>query len=358
MLALLLWLTVALPAASGQTISEVPELGAAVVEDSLLGPGLAATTPCPTGLGTREFTVEGFQLSARGRCLETNTWAGAGFVFPRVHFLDGEARLDFKVVSGDDRLQLALVVRSDASPSGGVQDYRVIVDPARGMARLARFGNGPPAFLAERADLAGALRPDDWNNLAIRTQGTNLWVLLNDQPILFASDAAYDAGRVSIVVSRRGSPDDEQEVVAVVRNLRVAGLAGGDQARIPTYQHPVAAAPAPSGAPRIGRIYFTQDPDGSHRGAAHTDVMRKSAFDVYAYIDFFNVTPPNTLQYYWMFNGEIDNLTPFSREWIPSIPTGYFSSRIRTRANSNYNVYTLVVKLNGVEATRADLLVQ
>ena len=98
---------------------------------------------------------------------------------------------------------------------------------------------GPePSQLAERRDLGGLLSRDDWNTLAIRARGPELWVYVNGAPTLYASDPTYDRGGVFIGLTRDGDPDDTAESAVVVRDLRVSPLAAWDPERAPRFGPP------------------------------------------------------------------------------------------------------------------------
>lgn len=65
-----------------------------------------------------------------------------------------------------------------------------------------------------------------------------MWAFVNDALILSVSDSSLDAGTANVVINRAGPPsaDDKAEVSAVMRNLRISAIAGGDQARQPVFQ--------------------------------------------------------------------------------------------------------------------------
>src|SRR5215208_4065015 len=70
------------------------------------------------------------------------------------------------------------------------------VFPTQGVAMVLRARAGQQiAVLAQRRDVGGLVRPDDWNTLAIRLLGDSLWMLVNGQPVLGAEDGTYAAGR-------------------------------------------------------------------------------------------------------------------------------------------------------------------
>jgi hypothetical protein len=100
--------------------------------------------------------------------------------------------------------------------------------------------------------VTGLVAPDDWNVIAIRLQGPNVWLLVNDQPVLFYNDSTVDRGGVFFDMVRVGDgpldsitdTDDATEISAVFRNLRVSSLADGDPARVPGYL-PDGVSPVP-----------------------------------------------------------------------------------------------------------------
>lgn len=126
-----------------------------------------------------------------------------------------------------------------ARPSNNVAYYARVI-PARGIAQLQKANQDTPqdTLLTERRDLAEQLAPGDWNSLAIRALGSRLWLLLNDQPVLSADEPGYDVGDIGVGVTRLGDLNDDAESAAVLRSLRVSGIADGDPARAPTYQLP------------------------------------------------------------------------------------------------------------------------
>ena len=212
------------PTYSGpHAVPDPPELGEAILEDDLIGPGLLLAGPCPTGRDVTEFVGEGFILKVAGRCRdEAPTAAIQPPVIVYLDFPDGEVRIEARAVSGQERVSFVLAVRGQTDAPGG---YQAIMEPGRGVVALSTFGGGQFTDLAQRGDLAGSMAPDGWNSLAIRARGSDLWVLVNDEPVLFASNADYARGAVRIALRRLGNPDDEPESAVVVRNLRVARLA-------------------------------------------------------------------------------------------------------------------------------------
>jgi hypothetical protein len=208
----------AAPASAAQT-TPMPETGAVLFEDPLTAPGSLRQGRCPTGRNLGEFVGEGFILKVTGKCSETHSVAiAAPPPIEGLTFSDGEVRLDVKGVSGQDRVAFILGIRGQTPAPGA---YQAIFMPGRGTAVLTTGSSD----VAVRQGLGGRLAPDGWNSLAVRAQGPNLWVLLNDEPILWTTHDAYQSGSVFIGLRRLGDANDATESAVVVRNLVVSSLA-------------------------------------------------------------------------------------------------------------------------------------
>jgi hypothetical protein len=207
---------------------EVPEVGSPVLVDPLDGSGPYPAWTCPTGRNVAEPVGEGYILKVTGKCEPNHSLSVMGFSLSGVTFLDGEVRLDVKIVTGHDR-GIFIVGLRQGEPGTG---YEAGIVPAHGSAALvSRTGE-----LAVRTDLAEVMVRDDWNSVAIRARGPDLWLLVNDQPIATASDPRFDNGRISFGLRRLGSTEDEPETAAVIRNLRISRLLNGDPTRVPVVQ--------------------------------------------------------------------------------------------------------------------------
>jgi hypothetical protein len=219
-----------------------PEVGEVVFEDPLSQPG-AVTDPwvCSTGRGSRQFVEDGYLLRARGRCDETAPYAGLGFGVPGLRIADGEARVEVRIVTGFERVRVRLYIRSQADNTSG---YYATVVPSQGYVDFLRIQRGQPAMLGQRTGFDLGFDPTGWNSLAVRAQGQTLWFLVNEQPVLSTVDASFDLGSTLVTLQRTGNLESDEEAAIVARNLRVAGLAGGDVARLPTYAPGQPAAPA------------------------------------------------------------------------------------------------------------------
>lgn len=257
-----------------------PELGDTILEDALTGPSVVGLYTCPTGRVTRQFANDGLTIVASGGCQTPEGFPGSGVdVGNRLSMADGELRIEFRQLTGLDRTQIQVQLRTSSGPAG-FSGYSAILNPTRGTAQLGVSVNslpGTPAYkqLGQQNDLAMLLKPDDWNTLALRVQGPNLWMFVNDQLVLAASDSSLDAGNANANVSRTGQPNasDTHEISAVLRNLRVSALSGSEQARSPVYTPPppvVTASHVPCSLP-------TALPDDIRLNAPAADIDAKIA---------------------------------------------------------------------------------
>jgi hypothetical protein len=212
------------PAGALRLTGTPPKVGATFLDDSLANPGvIPASLRCPTGKNVGEFVGEGYILKVTGRCMDGRSIAYAGMPpLPDLQVPDGEIQLEAKVVSGHERALIVVLFRLKSDPN---RAYALLVHPGLGEAQVQKEEAGRAVPLARRFDLAGRLSREDWNRLAVRLDGQSIWVLLNDEPILSASDAGIDSGAVSFGLERIGSLDDNAESAAVFRNLRISGLA-------------------------------------------------------------------------------------------------------------------------------------
>ena len=215
-----------------------PDVGPVVLEHSLTEPGLLRAFTSPTGRCSGQFANDGYTLTTSGGCQAPNQVAVTNLNIRGLTMADGEVRVDVRPLNKMYRTMFQLWVRFQGDSDG--QRYYVAVNPVNATAQLTLRSNGKDTVLNERNDLAGVYAPDDWNTIGLRAQGSTLWVLINDQPILSASDPTFDSGGVLLLLSRVGppNPSDTEEASVAIRNLRVAALISGDQTRAPVYTPP------------------------------------------------------------------------------------------------------------------------
>jgi hypothetical protein len=55
---------------------------------------------------------------------------------------------------------------------------------------LGKYGPGNQTY-PRRTNLGDLLAPADWTTVAVRAAGSRLWLLLDEQPVLFVDDSAF-----------------------------------------------------------------------------------------------------------------------------------------------------------------------
>ena len=357
-LALALSLALLAPRAAAQE-APPPEPGAAILEDPLTGPGAVRAADCPTGRNSRAFVPEGYLLRVTGRCTEASTTASVARLIEGLSIPDGEIRIELRAVSGAERARFRLSIRSDLD---GNERYFVALEPARGLLQLVKGGREGDMVLGTRTDLAGLLSPDGWNSLAVRAQGPHLWLLVNDQLVLSAVDSAYDSGTVILALARLGSVDDDQETSVVVRNLRVSGLVGGDQARLPTYGglRPLGVArpeASPFGPPWIGDLAFGYDPSGAGAVAAGGRLPLAEGSSLYCFFSWLDLPPRARIGIELRWGDELRA----SYSFTPPFPLGRTRVPVTTftaaSGGAHYAVdyFTVIFRLDGRELARGSI---
>jgi hypothetical protein len=213
------------PAGAIQLQIEPPSVGTTILEDALTGPGaLPAIVRCATGNNVRDFVDEGVILKITGACAPGTTFAviDAGRI-EGLDIPDAEVRAEFKFVTGAPRAQVAMLIRALLADDC-YHGYAPIITGQGAAAILKVDGCGSPPTLGSRGDLAGRVRLDDWNTMAVRLEGPNIWLYLNDEVILSLADSSFDHGGLNFRLLRIGDVNDPAESAAVLRNLRVSEL--------------------------------------------------------------------------------------------------------------------------------------
>ena len=220
------------PRTSGSSVPPPPPLGAVTYENPLKDERVFKAGRCFGGRAFTQYVGEGFKLRVMGTCFllsEDEGW----ITVPAngVTVGDGDVALDFKVVDGLPRARVGLYVRNADGRQIGAQ-----VHPGKGEASLFSSFESQPTELASSYSLGSVLKPGDWNRMAMRVSGPDVWLLLNDEPVLYASGVHADAGGVIIELVRDGTAreDDKEESAIVVRNLELTSLEGGEPGRAPT----------------------------------------------------------------------------------------------------------------------------
>jgi hypothetical protein len=202
-----------------QDVPDPPELGEVLFQASLTGPEVFAPGRCPTGAAYGENVDEGFKITVRGKCVSEAEAANAPVPGREITVWDGDVALDFRVEAGAERAGINLYAR--------IHEGRYLaayLSLATDRAELFRRENGVNTVVASRGDLAD-LDASVWNRLALRFRGGQLWLLVNDTPLLYASDVLDQTGGIGIAVVREGYVGDTDEVAVVFKDLTVAGFA-------------------------------------------------------------------------------------------------------------------------------------
>lgn len=232
-----------------QASMPAPELGALIVEDPLTRPGALKAFGCPNNAQARQFVSEGYLMSVTGSCTSAPNNTNVTNTFLGLTVPDGDVQVEIKPVAGVHRLRFVLGIRMQPSREG----YVTILNPAAGSAVLRKTGPGLDSREARRF-LAGALGLNVWTKIAMRADGSRVWLLVNEEPILWLVDSTFSNGNprgdVLIQLVRVGSDDDKEESAAIVRNLRVSALAAGDASRTPVYKPSVGSQSATAGRSR------------------------------------------------------------------------------------------------------------
>jgi hypothetical protein len=228
-------LQLGLVAPGGTLMDALPPVGATILEDALARRGVLWPARCTTRLNEKIFGSSRFVLRVTGRCDPTSGVAAVDEQVDGLSFADGEIRFQLQNLEGRNRARFQLWFRGQP---GRPTRYAVAIEPTRGLAQFVKQADGKQAVIAARRDLAPILGGRDIFTLALRAQGPNFWLLLNDQLMLAASEPTFQRGTVSFYLSRQGDLDDEVEVAVALRNLQVATLAGGDPALAPFYEPP------------------------------------------------------------------------------------------------------------------------
>ena len=210
-----------------------PAVGEVILEESLIQPTVIPAGRCQTGLASVEHVGDGVLMKTRGRCRPESTAVALSEVVRGLSVLDGDVAVSFKAVNGTPRTQVTLNARLRDRIA-----LSVIVNPATGFASLSRFEDGNVRRLASREDAHRLAKPGDWNRLALRMRGAEVWVLLNEQPLLYSADADLGVGGAGFGTVRSGSLDDDQESAVVFADLKVSALEDGDPSRWPSFRRP------------------------------------------------------------------------------------------------------------------------
>jgi hypothetical protein len=225
---------------SVQAMPDPPAPGDVLFQSALTDAEVFEPGACPTGKAFGGNVGEGFKLTVRGKCVSEATAANLPVPGRNITIWDGDVALDFKLDAGAERAGINLYSRIQ-----GGQYMAAYVSLATGRAELFRRENGANTVVASRDDL-GTLDPANWNRLALRLRGGEVWLLLNDEAMLYTNDVLDQTGGIGIALVREGNVDDTDEVAVVFRDLTVTTLVAPPGDGEPASEEPEAEpAPAP-----------------------------------------------------------------------------------------------------------------
>ena len=170
-----------------------PAVTGGVFADALKAETVFAAGICPTGLAGGQYEGEGFALIVEGRCAPTQDAANIAVTGRGITIGDGDLALNVKVAENAPRAGVNLYVRNrDAKLMAAYLDF------GAGRLELFRRESATNTVVASRDDLGDLVNPGDWNRVALRTRGDEIWLLLNDEPVLHAAGVLDQAGGVGI----------------------------------------------------------------------------------------------------------------------------------------------------------------
>ncbi|MFN8522730.1 MAG: hypothetical protein U0821_06430 [Chloroflexota bacterium] len=182
----------------------------------------ARPDPCPSGRNSTESTTGGLRIHVTGKCVDDATTATIGVGVRDYVLRDGEVHIELRVEDLAERMGLEIWFREQESPATG---YVMRLAPSTGYADIVRSLDGDLTGLIRRTDLRDRFEDGEWINIAVRVDGPRMWVLLGEETVLAAIDPSLQAGGVTFVARRFGSPDEEQRGVLSLRGLKLSPLA-------------------------------------------------------------------------------------------------------------------------------------
>ena len=219
-----------MPVAFDPSLPTPPAVTGGIGDSSMVNTDIFPSGRCMTGWARGESTDEGFRITVSGPCLETSETADIALPGRGVRMGDGDVAMDIKVISGAQRAAVSVYVRNTAGKLVGAT-----FNAATGEAKLFSFDTGTMTIIASRTDAQGLAIPSDWNRLAVRVRGSELWLLLNDDALLYAKDVVTEPGGIGIRLLREGSLDDEEETSVIFRGLTLSSVEGAGEGRGPVY---------------------------------------------------------------------------------------------------------------------------
>jgi hypothetical protein len=231
------------PPPSGLVHSDPPALTGVLFQDELKTPELFWPDTCTTGLGAGTFYEEGLHVRIAGRCYPGLNAASMGIEQPDVRVGDGEASVEFRLESSSDRARFGLDLWNMDQAH-----LVVLIDVSDDTALIAQVKQSGIVPLGQRQGVGMRITPGGWTTLAMRKLGSQVWVLINDQPFMQVEDQQQIIGAVRFFSTRAGTPDGPGEMTLSLRNAKVSSVEGADPGRVPP------RAERPVVDPRFNRI--------------------------------------------------------------------------------------------------------
>lgn len=221
------------PAPFDPSLPTPPAVTGGVYQNSLANADVLPAGRCFGGRSRGEAVGEGFKVSVGGRCIDEAETAELALPARGVSIGDGDLALDIKSVAGEKRAQVTIYLRNQPGKL-----VAAAVNLGTGEAKIFTLTDGAFNTIVSRTDIGPLATATDWNRLGLRVRGAEFWLLLNDEPILYAADVLTDAGGAGVRLLREGNPDDEDETAVVFRDLTLSTVAGGGEGRAPAYNQP------------------------------------------------------------------------------------------------------------------------
>jgi len=222
-------------------LPEPPALGAEIVADPLTSATIFAAGACGGGKGSGGYVEDGFRLEVTGTCGQEGDPVAISVPGRGVRMADGDLSVAFKITSADGR-RAALHLNTRISGRTWIGAF---VQPLGKSAAIYQSVDGVNSTLVTTGDDLSApvlalplARDTEWNRMSLRVSGGDAWLMLNDWPVLHASDVPEGAGGVGVRLVRVGARTNDELAAVVLADLLVSPIAGGDPARAPTYKRP------------------------------------------------------------------------------------------------------------------------
>jgi hypothetical protein len=236
------------------TESPLPALGQVFYQDDLAATIFRDDMSCPSGLNSAKYTREGLVFRVTGLCQPEDPYPRMSWMTSGLDLNDGELRFSFRAVENEDRARLRVEFRSDNAGKFTTAELGL----GDGSLDLTWQTPDGEEMTVSRQGLRDWIRSDQWNTLAMRGQGSKVWVLLNEQLVVEAETAPIPGrlrpGGMVLGVVRSGGIEDTAETAVMFRDLHVS------------YPAPT----EPPDGPCMGFVIDVTIPDGTRTEPGHS----------------------------------------------------------------------------------------